>query len=167
MLARIVFDSIWASVGCRFSVLQTTGIHVLAQVGSGIACSRLILEVSMRRRTGYSGNFRAPTCRRLLVAFIAVAYLLVGFAGEVSCAGESLFTGVLLSVSAAPDEVDNGSKKAPTVDDHCYTCAPITIPVTIQVSVPASAPIGLSFSIYTISIWETRLLDPPPPKALT
>ncbi len=121
----------------------------------------------MRRRTGYSGKFRAPARRRLLVAFIALAYLLVGFGGEVSCAGEALFTGVLLSVSAAPDEVDNGSKKAPTVVDHCYACAPITIPVTIQVSVPASAPIGLSFSIYTISIWEARLLDPPPPKALT
>lgn len=121
----------------------------------------------MRRRTGYSGKYRAPACRRLLVAFIAVAYLLVGFGGEVSCAEESLFTGVLFSVSAAPDEIDNGSKTTPTVVDHCYTCAPTTIPAAIQVSVPASTPIGLSFSICTISIWETRLLDPPPPKALT
>ena len=121
----------------------------------------------MRRRTSYRGNFRAPAPRRLLVVFFALAYLLVGFGGEVSCAEESLFTGVLLSVSAAPDEVDDGLKKTPTVVDHCYTCAPITIPVTIQISVPASAPIGLSFSICTISIWETRLLDPPPPKALT
>lgn len=121
----------------------------------------------MRRRTSYCGNVHAPACRRLLVVFFAVAYLLVGFGGEVLCAGDSLFTGMLLSVSAAPDEVDDGLKKMPTVVDHCYTCAPITIPVAIQVSVPTSAPIGLSFSIYTISIWETRLLDPPPPKTLT
>lgn len=122
----------------------------------------------MRRKTSYCRIFRAPACRRLLVAFLAVAYLVVGFGGEVSCAEETLsFTSLVLSVSAAPDELDEGSKKTPAVVDHCYTCAPITIPDAIQVSVPASAPIGLSFSVYTISIWETRLLDPPPPKALT
>lgn len=119
---------------------------------------------SMRRRLSYRGNVRAPACRRLLVVLFTLAYLFVGFGGEVLCAGESLFTSVLLSVSVAPEEVDDGLKKAPTVVDHCYTCAPITIPVVTQVSVPASAPIGLSFSIHTISIWETRLLDPPPPK---
>lgn len=121
----------------------------------------------MRRKTNYCRYFRAPACRRLLVVFFAVAYLVVGFGGEVSCAEESLFTSLVLGVSSAPDELDEGSKKTPAVVDHCYTCAPITIPVAIQVSVPGSAPIGLSFSIYRISIWETRLLDPPPPKALT
>lgn len=121
----------------------------------------------MRRKTSYCRNFRAPAFRRFFVVFFAVAYLVVGFGGEVSCAEESLFTSLVLSVSAAPDEPDEGSKKTPAVVDHCYTCAPITIPVAIQVSVSASAPTGLSFSIDTISIWETRLLDPPPPKDLT
>lgn len=121
----------------------------------------------MTRIASYCGNVRAPALRRLLVVFFAVAYLWVGFAGEISCAGESLFTGLLLGASAAPDDVDEGSNKTPTVVDHCYSCAPITIPVVIKVSVPASTPISLSFSISTISIWETRLLDPPPPKTLT
>ena len=68
----------------------------------------------MMRRTSYRGNFPAPACRRLLVAFFAVAYLWVGFAGEVSCAGELLVVGSLFDVSAGPDDVDEGSKKAPT-----------------------------------------------------
>lgn len=123
------------------------------------------MQAPMRRRTSYFGNFRAPACRRLFVLFVAAAYLLVGFAGEVSCAEETLFTSLLLSVSAPPDEVDEGAKKTPTVVDHCYTCAAITIPVATQVFVPASAPISLSFSIHTIPIWEARLLDPPPPRA--
>jgi hypothetical protein len=121
----------------------------------------------MRQRISNRGNFRASAPRRLLVVFLAVAYLLVGFGGEVLCAGEPLFTGLVLSLSAAPDDVDEGSKKTPTVVDHCYTCAPTTIPAAIQVSVPASAQISLSFSIHTITIWETHLLDPPPPKAST
>jgi len=138
------------------------------QVGVGGILSRsLILYVPMRQITSYCGNVRAPALRRLLAVFFAVAYLWVGFAGEISCAGESLFTGSLLAVNAASDDVDEGSNKTPTVVDHCYSCAPITIPVAIQVSVPASIPIGLSFSISTISIWETRLLDPPPPKSPT
>ncbi len=125
------------------------------------------MRVAMRRRTGCSGNSYAPAWRRLFVAFVAVAYLLVGFAGEVSCAEGPLFSSLFFCVSAAPDEVDEGAKKTPTVVDHCYTCAPIDIPLAIQVFVPASALIGLSFVIYTFSIWETRVLDPPPPKELT
>lgn len=120
----------------------------------------------MMLRTSYRGNSLALACRRLLVAFFAVAYLWGGFAGEISCAGEVLVVGSLFDVSTGPD-VDGGSKKAPTVVDHCYSCAAIVIPVAIQVSVPTSALTGLSFSIDMIRIWETRLLDPPPPKTLT
>ena len=121
----------------------------------------------MRRRTHSFGNLRVPAFRRLLVAFLAVAYLWVGFVGEVVCAGEVISIGSHFDVNIMSNDVDEGSKSTPTVVDHCYTCIPITVADATQVPVPASAPAGLSFSVYTISIWERRLLDPPPPKHLT
>lgn len=121
----------------------------------------------MRQRTGSCGSFRVPAFRRLLVAFFALAYVWVGFVGEIMCAREVISIGSVLDVDVVSNEADEGSKSTPTVVDHCYSCAPITIAEATQVPVPASAPIGLSFSVYTISIWDTRLLDPPPPKHLT
>ena len=83
------------------------------------------------------------------------------------CAGEAISIGSRFDVNVASNDVDEGSKNTPTVVDHCYTCTPITIADAAPVPVPAGAPIGLSFSDNTISIWDPRLLDPPPPKRLT
>lgn len=120
----------------------------------------------MRRRNGSCGNFRVPAFRRLLVAFFAVAYLWVGFVGEIVCASEAISIGSRFDVNVAANDVDEGTKGTPTVVDHCYSCVPITVAEATQVPVPANAPIGLSFSVHTIGIWDTRLLDPPPPKHL-
>jgi hypothetical protein len=119
----------------------------------------------MRRKTDQRGNLRAPVFRRLLSIVVAAAYLMVGFAGEVSCAEETLPAAVaLLDAAAGLATTDEGSKKSPTVVDHCYTCAPITIPVAIQISAPAGVSIGPDFPNDTIVVIEKRFLDPPPPK---
>ena len=118
----------------------------------------------MKQRIGQRGRVRAPVFRRLLIVFLAAAYLLVGFAGEVSCAEESLPAVASLDASAEMDKTNEDSKTTPTVVEHCYTCAPLTIPVGLQISEPVSAPIGLSFAIQTITVVDRLLLDPPPPK---
>jgi len=63
------------------------------------------------------------------------------------CASEAISIGSRFDVN----DVDERSKSTATVVDHCYSCAPITLGEATQVPVPASAPIGLSFSVHTIS----------------
>jgi hypothetical protein len=107
---------------------------------------------------------QASCTRRVLIAFLALAYLMVGFAGEISCAEETLVTSGPISTTMALDESDAGSKKTPTVVEHCYTCAPVTIPAAAQISEPVSVSADLSFPSDAIIVVEARLIDPPPPK---
>jgi len=121
----------------------------------------------MRQITHHRRAPRISALRRVFIAFLAAIYLIVGFGGEVSCAEETLITGTSFDISAVPDKADQDSKKTPTVVDHCYTCAPLTIPATIQVSEPVGVSVGLSFPSDTMLLIEARLLDPPPPKTST
>jgi hypothetical protein len=105
--------------------------------------------------------------RRVLVAFLAVMYLVVGFAGEISCAEESLITSSPIRTSAASDKADEGSKKTLTVVEHCYTCVPITIPAAAQISEPLCVSVNLSFPSDAVIVIEAPLIDPPPPKTST
>jgi hypothetical protein len=109
---------------------------------------------------------QASRIRRVLVAFLAAAYLVVGFAGEISCAEESLITSPI-PTSAASDKSDEGSKKTPTVVEHCYSCVPMTIPAAAQISEPVSVSVGLSFPSDVMIVIEALLIDPPPPKTST
>ena len=98
---------------------------------------------------------------------LAVVYVIVGFAGEISCAEESLgIPEKSVSLDVASDKADPNTKKGLTVVDHCYTCAPLVIPVAAAVCVPASLPAAMSFDCSTIPALEARLLDTPPPKSL-
>jgi hypothetical protein len=110
---------------------------------------------------------QATRIRRVLVAFLAALYLVVGFAGEISCAEESLIQSTPISASAASVKTDEDSKKTPEVVEHCYTCVPITIPAAAQVSEPVSGSVNLSFPSDAIVLVEARLVDPPPPKTST
>ena len=110
---------------------------------------------------------RASRIRRVLIAFLAAVYLVVGFGGEISCAEETLVTSGPISTTMALDESDAGSKKTPTVVEHCYTCAPVTIPAAAQISEPVSVSADLSFPSDAIIVIEARLIEPPPPKTST
>src|SRR6266566_144035 len=114
----------------------------------------------MRQITHHRRASRISAFRRVLMAFLAAIYLIVGFGGEISCAEETLTTGVSFDTSAVPDKADQESKKTPTVVDHCYTCAPLTVPATIQVSEPVGVSVGLSFPSDAMLLIEARLLDP-------
>jgi hypothetical protein len=123
----------------------------------------------MRHQIGQmSPGLQAPSIRRALIAFLAAAYIVVGFAGEISCAEEYLIQPLLpIGASVASEKAEEGSKKTPTVVEHCYTCVPITMPAAAQVSEPVSVSVDLSFPSDAFVVVEVRLLDPPPPKTLT
>jgi hypothetical protein len=110
---------------------------------------------------------QATRVRRVVVGFLAALYLLVGFAGEFSCAEESLIQSTPISANAASEKADEDSKMTPTVVEHCYTCIPVTMPAAAQVSEPVSVSVNFSFPSDAIILVEARLLDPPPPKTLT
>jgi hypothetical protein len=121
----------------------------------------------MRRKTSQRGNIRAPAFRRLLIMFLAVAYLTVGFAGEVSCAEESPPAAASLDASAGLATAHEGSKKSATVVEHCYTCAPVVLPALVPIAQPAAVPVKLSFEAPTFLLEDHPGLDTPPPKHLT
>ena len=105
--------------------------------------------------------------RRLLTAVLVATYLIVGFGGEISCAEESLSTEASRDLSVVPAKAEEGSKQAPTVVEHCYTCVPLTIPAAVQISVPVGVTVGLSFPNDSTVVVEKHFLDPPPPKTWT
>src|SRR5438552_1106704 len=95
---------------------------------------------------------RAPSAsalRRVLMALLALAYLFVGFAGEISCAEETLATASLLDAGAVTGKSDEGSSKSPATVEHCYTCAPVVMPVLVPVAEPLAEPVKLSFEAPT------------------
>jgi hypothetical protein len=116
-------------------------------------------------------KYRTSALRRLLTALLAVAYLLVGFSGEVWCAEETLEIGnatiaVSSEVNAATEKSDEGSKKAPTVVEHCYTCVPLLIPAPVLVAEPSAQPVRASFPAPMFVLEDHPGLDTPPPKHL-
>jgi hypothetical protein len=134
---------------------------------NSVASASLLLMALMRRKTDQSGNVRAPVFRRLFIILLAAAYLMVGFAGEVSCAEETLLAAASLDASAGLATTDEGSKKTPTVVEHCYTCAPVVMPALVPVAEPSAEPVKLSFEAPTFLLEDYPGLDTPPPKHLT
>jgi hypothetical protein len=101
----------------------------------------------------------------VLLTLLVAVYVVVGFAGELNCASEALeATSVSNPISVALN--DGGSKKSPTLVDHCYTCVPLTIPAAPQISEPLSHSVALLFPSDTMVVLEERLPDTPPPKFL-
>jgi len=109
----------------------------------------------------------APGIRRVLTALLIATYVFVGFGGEISCAEETLASSSSLDASAVTDKSDEGSKKTPTVVEHCYTCAPVVMPALVPVAEPSAEPIKLSFEAPTFLLEVHPGLDTPPPKHLT
>ena len=121
----------------------------------------------MRRATDYRSAQQVSIVRRLLTAVLVATYLIVGFGGEISCAQESVSTDSSRDLSVVPAKAEEGSKQAPTVVEHCYTCVPLTIPAAVQISVPVGVTVGLSFPNDSTVVVEKHFLDPPPPKLST
>lgn len=102
-----------------------------------------------------------------MLALLLAVYLVVGFAGNMECASEVLDgTGLSDPISVASDDL-SGTQKSPFVVDHCYTCAPLTLPAAAEVYVPTAAAVEQPLRPDEIVVFEKRFLDPPPPKSLT
>ncbi|MCK1668968.1 hypothetical protein [Bradyrhizobium sp. 153] len=133
--------------------------------------SRSLLSVaSMIRQIGHSSF--AFGLRGLLTVLLTLAYVMVGFAGEIACAGETLESADRIEISdalASSDQVkgDQGSKKTVTVVDHCYSCVPLLIPPPVLVAEPASKAVPPAYATPTFLLEDHSGLDTPPPKYRT
>ena len=121
----------------------------------------------MKRQIGHSSRCFAPAVRRLLTVFLTFAYIVVGFAGETSCAEETLARADRIEVGQAPAKADQGSKEPAVVVDHCYTCIPLLIPAPVLVTEPSAEPVALPFVTPTFLLEDHPGLDTPPPKHLS
>jgi hypothetical protein len=121
----------------------------------------------MTRATQHRCIPRASAFRRLLSALLIAAYVIVGFGGEISCAEETLATASSVDAGAVTNKSDEGSKKAPEVVEHCYTCVPLLMPAPVLVAEPLAEPVKLSFETLTFPLEDHPGLDTPPPKHLT
>ncbi|MGJ4899150.1 hypothetical protein ACQR2B_29265 [Bradyrhizobium oligotrophicum] len=126
----------------------------------------------MKRQTGHSSRAFAPAFRGLLTVLLTVTYVMIGFAGEISCASETLASAdpiELADVPAKADQgkTDQGSKKPVTVVDHCYTCVPLLIPPPVLVAEPAAKSVPPAYATPTFLLEDQPGLDTPPPKYRT
>jgi hypothetical protein len=121
----------------------------------------------MKRQIGHKSRSFVPAFRGLLTVLLTVAYIVVGFAGEISCASETLTSVDQIDIGDAPAKSDQGSKKPVTVVDHCYTCVPLLIPPPVLVAEPAAKAVSLAYATPTFRLEDHPGLDTPPPKRLT
>ena len=132
--------------------------------------SRSLLSVAwMKRQIDHRSHSVAPAFRGLLTVLLTVAYVVVGFVGEISCASETLASAERIEIAQAPaltgqDKTDQGSKKPAVVVDHCYTCVPLLIPSPILVAEPIAKPALPTFATPVLLLEDHPGLDTPPPK---
>ena len=113
--------------------------------------SRSLLSVAlMKRQIGHRSRSFARGLRGRLTVLLTVAYVVVGFTGEISCASETLASADQIEASDIPVKTDPGSKKPVTVVDHCYTCVPLLIPPPVLVAEPAAKAVSLAYATPTI-----------------
>ncbi|MBR0965625.1 hypothetical protein JQ554_15130 [Bradyrhizobium diazoefficiens] len=131
----------------------------------------------MKRQIGHRSRFFAPAFRGLLTVLLTLTYVVVGFAGEIACAGETLASADRIEVADAPantdqgntdqGKADQGSRKPATVVDHCYTCVPLLIPAPVLVAEPAAKAALPAYATPKFLIEDHPGLDTPPPKYRT
>jgi hypothetical protein len=121
----------------------------------------------MRRQIGQKSRAFAPALRGFLTVFLMLAYVMVGIAGEVACAEETLAVADRVMVDGGQDKADQGDKKSVAVVDHCYTCVPLLLPLQVLVAEPSAKPATLAFTTPTFLLGDHPGLDTPPPKELT
>ncbi len=121
----------------------------------------------MRRHNGHKSRSLARARRGLLVALLTLAYVVVGFAGEMACARETLELANQVTADAPRDKADQGTKTSVAVVDHCYTCVPLLLPSPVLVVAPSAKPAALAFATPTFRLEDHPGLETPPPKVLT
>jgi hypothetical protein len=121
----------------------------------------------MKRQIGRRSRTFAPALRGVLIVLLTVSYVVVGLAGEISCASEALASADQIEVGDAPAKTDRGSKKPVTVVDHCYTCVPLLIPPPVLVAEPMAKSVSPAYATPMFLLEDHPGLDTPPPKYRT
>jgi len=126
----------------------------------------------MKRRIGHRSRSFAPAFRGPLTVLLTLTYVIVGFAGEIACAGETLASADRLETADAAanrgqSNADQESKKPVNVVDHCYTCVPLLIPPPVLVAEPAAKALPAAYATPTFLLEDHPALDTPPPKYRT
>jgi hypothetical protein len=136
----------------------------------------------MTRRSGDRSRSFAPVLRGLLTVLLTVTYVIVGIAGEIACAGETLGRADEIAIvdaavkadqgkadqgKADQGKTDQGSNKTVTVNDHCYTCVPLLLPPALLVAEPAAKSVSPAYATPTSLLDDQPGLDTPPPKHRT
>lgn len=118
----------------------------------------------------HMGHKRRPftALRGLLTVCLTIAYVIVGIAGEIACAQETLASVEQLELGNVPGKADQDTKKpAVTVVDHCYTCVPLLVPPAILIAEPNAESVPPTYATPTFLLENHRGLDTPPPKYRT
>ena len=110
---------------------------------------------------------RASRIRGALLLFLTLSYVAVGVAGEITCAGETLEASSAIVVAGTGENHDAGSKKAPPIVEHCYTCVPLLLPALVLIGAPSDDSIEVSFATPIFRLEDHPGLDTPPPRSLT
>ncbi|MEW6639832.1 MAG: hypothetical protein AB1586_04940 [Pseudomonadota bacterium] len=118
----------------------------------------------MKRQIGHRHRSFAPALRGLLAVCLALAYIVVGFAGEIACAEETPASVEQVELGDVPGKADQESKKPVTVVDHCYSCVPLLIPPPVLVVEPAAKSVPPTYATPTFVLEDHPRLDTPPPK---
>ena len=123
---------------------------------------------SMNLQIGQKRRPFAPALRGLLTVCLTFAYIIVGVAGEIACAGETLGSveqAEQVELAAVAGQSDQDSKKPPvTVVDHCYTCVPLLVPPPVLVEERAAKSIPPTYATPNFLLEDHQGLDTPPPK---
>ena len=113
-------------------------------------------------------RLQASRVRRMLLMFLAFAYLFVGLAHTISCTDEAVAFAITADTGTASDDGSDqsGTKKSPVFAEHCYVCAPVLMPALIPDAGLSARPVKLSFAAPALLLEEHSRLDTPPPKHL-
>lgn len=109
---------------------------------------------------------RQRTPRGIAAVFVLMAYIFVGFAGEIFCSRETLASVNQIEVGDAPAQSDQEPKKSAAVVDHCYTCAPSLLPEQVLVVERSALTVRRAFGRPLLLFEIAPGLDTPPPRSL-
>ncbi|MBR1208140.1 hypothetical protein JQ562_35910 [Bradyrhizobium sp. AUGA SZCCT0051] len=113
-------------------------------------------------------RLQAPGFRRMLLMFLAFAYLFVGLVHTISCTDEAVAAAIASDSGNIPDDGsdEGGSKKSNVIAGHCYVCAPVMMPALVTDAGPSARPVTLYFAPPKLLFEDHPRLDTPPPKHL-
>lgn len=153
-------------------MLVRVNLTLRDRICDSVRARSLLSVTSMKRQIGHRSRSCATRLRGLLTVLLAVAYVVVGFRGEISCASEQIARADQVEIADAPakadqGKTDQGSKKPIAVVDHCYTCVPLLIPAPILVAAPAAKSVSPAYAAPAFLLEDHLELDTPPPKYRT